>query len=284
MNTPRGRISSNLRRSAFCCVLVAAVVCSWPANAQTVPSTNPDELPQLRPGVVAGYIPRENLIDSLALLPPPPAEGSEGLVADEETGRAVIRFRESARWKLASRDADYMSPKAVDAFACALGMTITPADTPHLNMLLRRSLVDAGLATYKAKNHYSRTRPFVAANDSTICSPQDEAMLRKDGSYPFGHAAFGWAWALILAEMVPGKADAIIQRGYDFGQSRIVCGVHWQSDVNAGRLVGAAVVAQLHANADFKAQFAAAQKEVAAAGPADKPAPDCTLEQQAMPR
>ena len=60
--------------------------------------------------------------------------------------------------------------------------------------------------------------------------------------------------------MVPDRADAIIQRGYQFGQNRIQCGVHWQSDVDAGRLVGAAVVAQLHANADFNAQLAEARK------------------------
>jgi acid phosphatase (class A) len=70
---------------------------------------------------------------------------------------------------------------------------------------------------------------------------------------------------LILAEMVPVKADSLLQRGFDFGQSRVVCGVHWQSDVNAGRVVAAAVVAQLRANSDFEAQFRAAQKEVVAA-------------------
>ena len=149
--------------------------------------------------------------------------------------------------------------------------------------LVERTLVDAGLATYKAKIKYNRTRPFVAANDNTTCYPKDEEMLRKDGSYPSGHSAYGWAWALILAEMVPDKADAIIQRGYQFGQNRIICGVHWQSDVNAGRVVAAAVVAQLHTNADFKAQFGAAQKEVQAAL-ANNPTPDCALEQAAAAR
>jgi acid phosphatase (class A) len=60
-------------------------------------------------------------------------------------------------------------------------------------MLMRRTLADAGLATYKAKDHYKRARPFVESK-AAICTPQDEAMLRKDGSYPSGHAALGWAW------------------------------------------------------------------------------------------
>lgn len=265
-------------------VAVGATLSAIAANAQTLPSTNPDQVPQLRPGVVAGYMPREGLVDSLALLPPPPSGGSEEHAADDVARQSVTTLRESARWKLAFRDSDYSSPKAVDAFACTLGITITQADTPHLNMLLRRSLVDAGLATYKAKTHYNRTRPFVAANDNTICSPLEEAALRKDGSYPSGHSAIGWAWGLILAEIAPDKANDLIQRGYDFGQSRVVCGVHWQSDVNAGRLVASAVIAQLHANPDFMAQLGAAKKEVAAARASAKAAPDCTLEQQATAR
>jgi acid phosphatase (class A) len=261
-------------------VVLGATFSSRPTVAQSIPSTNPDELPQLAQGVVAGYLPRESLIDSLALLPPPPKDGSEELAADQATRRSAISLRESVRWKLASRDADYASPRVVDAFACTLDIAITPTDTPHLNMLLRRSLADAGLATFKAKNHYNRARPFVAASDNTICSPQEEAKLRQEGSYPSGHAAFGWAWGLILAETAPDKANELIRRAYDFGQSRVVCGVHWQSDVNAGRLVAAAVVAQLHTNADFMAQLREAQKEVVAARAAGKTAPDCTLEQQ----
>ncbi|MFB9265726.1 phosphatase PAP2 family protein [Bradyrhizobium erythrophlei] len=214
-------------------------------------------------------------------MPPPPAPGSPAQAVDDEARKAAIPLRESARWKLAARDADYKSPHVVDAFACTIGVTISPEATPHLYTLLRRTLIDTGLSTYKAKIHYNRTRPFVAANDNTICSPEEADFLRKDGSYPSGHSAFGWGWALILAEMIPDKADAIIQRGYDFGQSRVQCGVHWQSDVNAGRVVASAAVAQLHSYPEFIAEFRAAQQEVEAARAANKSGPDCTLEKQA---
>jgi acid phosphatase (class A) len=131
-------------------------------------------------------------------------------------------------------------------------------------MLLRRSLADAGLATYRAKDKYNRSRPFAVGNDR-ICTPEQEASLRKDGSYPSGHAALGWAWSLILTEIAPDRANAVIQRGLAFARSRQICGVHWQSDVMGGMIVGSAVVAQLHANADFVAQLGAARKEYEAA-------------------
>ncbi len=275
LNMVCGKLAASYRAA------LGLLLVSGAATADSLPSTNPDELPQLRPGLVAGYIERDDLVNSLTLLPRPPAEDSAAYAADDATREAMIALRGTPRWDLAIRDADFRSADAVNAFACPLGFRITPEETPHLNMLLRRSLVDSGLATYRAKEHYSRTRPFVAANDDTICTPDSDQALREDGSYPSGHASIGWAWALILSEMVPEKANEILRRGYDFGQSRVVCGVHWQSDVNAGRVVASAAVAQLHTNPDFRAQFGAAQAEAQAMLAASNADTDCSLEEAA---
>jgi acid phosphatase (class A) len=129
-------------------------------------------------------------------------------------------------------------------------------------MLLRRTLTDAVRATSKAKAKYQRTRPFIAYQVPS-CTPASEPVLAHDGSYPSGHSATGWTWALVLAEIAPERADSILQRGRAFGQSRAICGVHWQSDIEAGRVVGAAVVALLHANAIFTQQMRSAQAELA---------------------
>ena len=101
-------------------------------------------------------------------------------------------------------------------------------------------------------------------NNTPICTPDEEATLRKDGSYPSGHTAIGWAWALILAEVFPEQADVILERGEQFGISRNVCNVHWHSDVVYGRMMGAAAVAMLHANIDFMIDLEVAKAEVAA--------------------
>ena len=276
-----------MKKSTFAVVfgalaLAMAAGVAWLALPPPLPTTNPDDLKALRPGILPGYLPRTALIDSLALLPPPPAAGSPEQAADDAARLAAKQLQGTARWQLASRDAELSFPAAAATYACALGLVISPEATPHLNMLLRRSFVDAGLATYKAKDKYVRERPFVTGNDST-CTPKEEATLRKDGSYPSGHAALGWAWALVLIELAPDRADAIARRGHAFGQSRVVCDVHWQSDVTAGRLVASAVVAQLHANKDFTAQLGAARKEIVAARAASGAPPvDCALEQQAL--
>lgn len=85
-----------------------------------------------------------------------------------------------------------------------------------------------------------------------------------NGSYPSTHAAVGWAWALILSEIAPDQTDSILARGRAFGQSRVVCNVHWESDVIEGRFIGAAAVARLHSDSTFLADLEAAKAELAA--------------------
>ncbi len=163
-------------------------------------------------------------------------------------------------------------------------LPISQQATPHLNMLLRRSLLDSGLSTYAAKDHYKRQRPFAALKEGT-CAPASEAARVNDGSYPSGHAALSWGWALLLAELAPERANAVLQRGHAFGQSRVICGVHWQSDVDAGRLMGAAAIARLHADETFQAQAELARAEIRQARAQGQKSPlNCAAEAQALGR
>jgi acid phosphatase (class A) len=229
-----------------------------------------------------GYLKSNERPDSLALLPPPPKEGSGRYAADVETYRAMRPLRDTPRWHLAAADADVSFPHAADTFSCALGVPITETDTPNLYVLMQRAMVDAGQSTNAAKEKYRRQRPFLVYGQST-CAPEDEQVLRRNGSYPSGHAAAGWAWALILAEVAPDRATDILRRGHEFGASRVVCGVHWQSDIDTGRTIGAAVVARLHANEEFMAQLGRAKQEVAAVRAANRGTrPDCAAESRAL--
>jgi len=212
----------------------------------------------------AGYLAPAALPDSVALVPSRPAEGSLAAARDSELNRLALTLRGSQRWRIAADDADLTFPHAGSVFSCALGIAVTPTGTPHLVTLLRRSSLDARAATAAAKDRYHRARPF-AVNRQPTCTPAAEERLRTNGSYPSGHASVGWAWALILAEVSPSQADAIFRRGRTFGDSRVICNVHWESDVTEGRLVGAAVVARLHADARFLADVEASRVEVAGA-------------------
>jgi acid phosphatase (class A) len=260
---------------AFVLVVATLAACGHQPPA---PASNTADSTAAFKGFPTGYLPKESLVDSLALLSPPPPAGTAAATADDDARRAAGRWRDTPRWTWAKRDAELRFPQAASAFACALGIPVSVEATPNLATLLQRTMADAGLATYRAKTHYMRTRPFVAAGEST-CDPQLEAYLRKDGSYPSGHSAIGMTWALVLADLAPDRVDALLQRGIAFGQSRVICNAHWQSDVDAGRLVAAAVVAQLHTRPEFVAQLSAARAEVNAARTAGlRPGADCESE------
>lgn len=254
------------------------------AGCQTPPPTSPEVVGEFRKGsgYLNGYLNPKQLPNSLALLLPPPAAGSAQAAADMETYKSTRALRNTSRWTLATQDANLKFPAAAAAFSCALGIPVSQEGTPNLNMLLRRTLLDAGLATYAAKDKYNRQRPFVVTGEET-CTPAEQPALAKDGSYPSGHSSIGWAWALVLVQAAPQNMDALLQRGYAFGFSRVVCGVHWQSDVDAGRVIGAATVARLQSDETFKAQVALARDEIAQAQAKGlKPAADCAAEAAAL--
>lgn len=219
------------------------------------------EIPEISPGILAGYLSKDEIPDSLQLVPPPPQKGSAAFKFDQEIAAKYVALKNEARTKQATQDAVLSFPDAINAFNSVLDIKISEEATPHLYMVLRRTLADAGLSTYAAKNHYQRMRPFMV-NNAPTCTPADEASLRKDGSYPSGHTAVGWAWALILTEVFPEQSDVILERGKQFGISRNVCNVHWHSDVVYGRMMGASAVAMLHSNSDFMIDFKAAKEEV----------------------
>ncbi|NYF22360.1 acid phosphatase (class A) [Xanthomonas sp. JAI131] len=263
------------RSAALALLALALAACSTsparaPVPAQAMGAAEPDK--------AVGYLAPAAVPASLQLVPAPPAEGSPGQALDQAVNREALALRGSARWQQAARDADLSFPAGAGQFACALGVPIDAQRTPHLYTLLERSRIDASAATKVAKNHYRRPRPFML-NQQPVCTPDDEDGLRHSGAYPSGHSAIGWAWALILGELAPDRIDALIARGRNYGESRLVCNVHWQSDVLAGRFMGAATVARLHADPAFRADLEGARKEIAAARAQGlMPAQDCAAE------
>ena len=263
-------------------VKIIFIVCLGAMLTGCVSETVLEPVPEIHDGILQGYLPTESLPDSLVLIPPAPAAGSTTQARDDDTSQKSLKLRGSPRWDLATADNNLMFPETAGTFSCALNAPINQQDTPQLYRLLRRTLADAGLSTYTAKNHYQRTRPFVVNGEPT-CAPDEEEMLRNDGSYPSGHTAIGWAWALILSEVSPEQTDKILARGRAFGQSRVVCNVHWQSDVMEGRFMGAAAVARLHGDLAFKSAVVAAKAEVEAARTRGlSPQRDCDAETEAL--
>lgn len=213
------------------------------------------------PRVVAfRYLTDQTMPDGLTEIPPPPATGTPAMARDEAARLAALKLQGTARYRLAAEDAERTQDGTNRAFECAFGMHIDAQTTPVLYKLLGKLRVDVRAATYVAKSHYKRVRPWVA-NHARVCTPSEQ-VVRDDGSYPSARGAVGWAYAEVLADLNPARSSVIIDRGREFGESRVVCDAEWQSDVDAGRAMAAAVVRRLRSVDQFRSDFAAARQEV----------------------
>lgn len=209
------------------------------------------------------FLEESEVANSLDLLPPPPEAGTILFLYDKERYDWGKLQRDTPRGDQAAQDARVDGNGVPLAFSEAFGIEISKEKTPEIHKLIINMREDAGdLATRDAKNHYMRVRPFSFFNEMT-CNPEQQKELSTNGSYPSGHTAIGWATALVLAEINPDRQNEILKRGFEMGQSRVICGYHFQSDVDAARIVSSAVVARLHANEAFMKQLNKAKAEFA---------------------
>ncbi len=227
-----------------------------------------------------GYLGVQDLPDATVFIGPPPISGSAADARDLELSQTARAVKDTARWKQAAIDADLTAPNITAVMACAAGRDISQDATPATYRLLRTSAANLGFSTSAVKKKYQRARPFMVNGDAQ-CTPAWDAILRSDGSYPSGHSAIGYGWGLILAELIPDRAAHIVRRAIAFGDSRRFCNVHWASDVEAGRLAAAALVAKLHANAQFENDLKAARIELSTSKPLP-PQTDCAAEAAAL--
>ena len=271
-----------LTHGAMICVafiFVALSIASSEADAQ------PDRrAPTAAPmtGQALPYIDPGSLPDTTKILPEPPGVGTPSQASDEAIFRRTRSLEGTPRWTLAQHDAVLNARTVVDDFSCALGTKLSPADAPALFKIFDRASGDIGPMFQDPKDQYRRVRPFVG-NDLPICVART-ARLSASPSYPSGHTTIEFSVALILAELAPDRGSEILARGRTLGESRIVCGVHWASDVEAGYLSAAVFVAALHGSRDFRSDLEMARRQVALARSLGVPKPDstaCNLERAA---
>ena len=206
------------------------------------------------------YFTVDEIPNAVVYLPAPPDTQSMRFAYDTAQYQWGKRQRATPRGAQAKADADYSVYRMADIFSSAVGFTIGKNTTPQLWKLLVDATHTASFATDKAKAHYFRPRPYMYFDEPTLV-PGDEEVLRHNGSYPSGHTNLGWTTALLLVEICPERQDEILRVGYEYGQSRVIAGYHWQSDVTAGRLTASAAVARLHTSKAFQRQLRKAQQE-----------------------
>ena len=207
------------------------------------------------------YLADEELPDATVFLPSPTKPGDplfQGDLAYYAWGKTV---RDSQRGTVAHDDASSSMTYIARRFEPALGFLFSADTTPNLLRLLSKSYTTTNNANKKAKDYYKRKRPYVEFSEPTGV-PEGERGSRNSASYPSGHATSGWTMALVLAELFPEKAEEILKVGYEYGESRVIVGYHYQSDVDAARIAAAAALAVVHANPEFQNDMELARQEL----------------------
>ncbi|HSX62179.1 MAG TPA: phosphatase PAP2 family protein [Tahibacter sp.] len=198
--------------------------------------------------------PLADALNLVTLLPPPPAAGSDAERADLAAVLATQKARSAAQIELAKGDAQ----ASVFRFADAVGPGFDAAALPQTARLFERLTASIGAVVGPVKDHWNRPRPFVA---STAVEP----LLRPDGAtYPSGHGTLARLYAIVLADLLPQKRREIFARGDRFAQGRIVNGVHYPSDIDAGFLAATAIAAELRRQPAFRDDLTRAREEIAA--------------------
>lgn len=198
-------------------------------------------------------------IDAHRILPALPADGSEIAKAENAEVHRIMAAASPERLTQAKWDDDHEDPSL---FYATIGKGFDLKSLPATAALLDVVMNDQKIAVSNAKKVFARKRPWVDDASIKTCDTDDKPLT----SYPSGHAMVGYTVGLVLATLIPEKADAINARAQDYAVSRAVCGSHYMSDTVASHVLGAVVATELLDSPALQPKIAAARAELKAAG------------------
>lgn len=131
---------------------------------------------------------------------------------------------------------------------------LTEEELSRLEPFFIKIKEDGERVVTEAKDHWKRMRPFVAMKNVQPCGGLSR--LKKSFSYPSGHAADSRLFALVLGQIDPGRAAAFLARADQIAEDRVIAGVHYESDIEAGKKLGELVFQALQRKEAFEAELA----------------------------
>jgi acid phosphatase (class A) len=205
------------------------------------------------------YLTTAQVDSAMAILAPPSAPGSAEDLADRAATDRAFAQRSTADFNAALQEEKF------DAFAFApvVGPGFEADKLPHVAALFKEAEEETKQAVDTSKNHWKRLRPCPPAS---ACARDPEEAKKKSYGYPSGHSSRAMVDAILLAQLFPQDADALMQHERDIGWRRVVKGVHTLQDIYAGRVFGQALATAMLTSPVMQHDLAAAAEELRAAG------------------
>jgi acid phosphatase (class A) len=192
-------------------------------------------------------------IELTKLLPPPPAQDSPQTKKEIAEILAFQKNRTKAMIDYAVADQEIN----VFRFSNVLGDKFTKENLTLTAKFFENMIANEVDIVGPAKDYWKRPRPSVFDNRVKPC-----VRVPVNASYPSGHSAAGNLMAIILADMVPEKSTEIFNRGWDFAVNRIIGGVHYRSDSDAGRIAATVIAADMFRNGEFRLDYEKSKAEI----------------------
>jgi len=250
-----------MTRSLFLATVFAAAVSLFsgiallhadPAPMAAVPDASKEKKPV--------YITVEQ-INVDGILPPPVADGSDRQKAELAELHHIQDTRTPAQLDQAIADD---KQEDIFVFASVLGAGFEASKLPATAELGKQIRNDVGAVENYAKGHFARLRPWAVDPSLKGCPVAPNKPPKT--SYPSGHASSGYSLGVVLAAMIPARAPELLARARDYAENRLVCGVHYRSDIVASEVLATVTVREMMHNEKFLAQMSAARTELQAAG------------------
>jgi|EndMetStandDraft_8_1072994.scaffolds.fasta_scaffold102714_2 acid phosphatase (class A) len=192
-------------------------------------------------------------LDTTQFMAPPPSKEITRKELDQVLALQEKRTKEQAERSVADLE------QSVFRFADVIGAEFTAEKFPRSAEIFQKVYKTESDFNKQGKEKWNRNRPQVV--DARI---QPVAKFANSGSYPSGHAAFAYLTAIVLADIVPEKREAIFARAAEFGDNRVIGGVHYPSDIESGKQMAAMIAVLMYKNPAFRKDLEEARAEIRA--------------------
>jgi acid phosphatase (class A) len=206
------------------------------------------------------YLSPEFLSQPGLILPVPPTPESAEGKADLAAAKAMQAAASPERIAQAAYDDGH---ETVWVFGDVLP-GFDEAKLPMTAKLFAAARNDQNIEGNVFKAYFARVRPFDVDHSIKTCVPSVYGKVPR--SYPSGHATLGYSLGIVLANLIPEKADVILARAHDYANSRVICGVHYPSDLTASQVLATAIALEWMRTPAFRKDYDAAKAELIAAG------------------
>lgn len=99
------------------------------------------------------------------------------------------------------------------------------------------------------QNPYGNSRPYqVATSSYNIINPNLLTSNNTDSSFPSGHTGYAYTSGILIGMMVPELYQSAVARASQYGESRIVLGAHYPTDIIGSRSLVTYDLAQAFSN------------------------------------